>query len=97
MKEKDSKSSPTISQPAGDSPRYPAVCRVGAVVRRHRSYHEQEEGPTHVSCRDQANMLSRQLIYNYRYFMIVSVLPPIAGFAMMAALPSAYKWARWTG
>ncbi|KAI1404273.1 MFS general substrate transporter [Hypoxylon fuscum] len=31
------------------------------------------------------------------YFMIVSVLPPIAGFAMMAALPSAYKWARWTG
>ncbi|KAI4863509.1 MFS general substrate transporter [Hypoxylon rubiginosum] len=33
------------------------------------------------------------------YFMIVSVIPPIAGFAMMAALPNdpQYKWARWTG
>ncbi|KAI0155386.1 MFS general substrate transporter [Hypoxylon sp. FL1284] len=33
------------------------------------------------------------------YFMIVSIIPPIAGFAMMAALPNEpeYKWARWTG
>ncbi|KAI2602520.1 MFS general substrate transporter [Hypoxylon sp. NC1633] len=33
------------------------------------------------------------------YFMMISVLPPVAGFIMMATLPNEpqYKWARWTG
>ncbi|KAI1372567.1 MFS general substrate transporter [Hypoxylon crocopeplum] len=33
------------------------------------------------------------------YFMMFSVLPPVAGFIMMATLPNEpqYKWARWTG
>ncbi|KAI0880641.1 MFS general substrate transporter [Annulohypoxylon maeteangense] len=33
------------------------------------------------------------------YFMMVSVIPPVAGFAIMASLPNEpqYKWTKWTG